>query len=213
MPSFERSPAVQWGTRCLFTAAVLLTLSVFPTETATRTIDLPILPVVHASEISAVPFAARFRAASSTSLPVPTLSQTAVAAPAITPRIIKKTAIGRFGLGKVATELSGMASWYGNVLENHKTASGRRFHSLELTAAHRTLPFGSKVLVTDLRTHRTVVVTITDRGELFPDRVIDLSLGAAKVLDIVRLGTTPVRLQVLSAADAAIEEAKLVPMQ
>ena len=63
---------------------------------------------------------------------------------------------------------SGMASWYGSVLQGHRTASGRRFNMFELTAAHRTLPFGSKVKVTDLRNHRSVVVTITDRGVLDP---------------------------------------------
>ena len=63
---------------------------------------------------------------------------------------------------------SGMASWYGSVLQGHRTASGRRFDMFELTAAHRTLPFGSRVKVTDLRNHRSVVVTITDRGVLHP---------------------------------------------
>ena len=61
-----------------------------------------------------------------------------------------------------------MASWYGKVLQNHLTASGRRFNMYELTAAHRDLPFGSRVKVTDLRNHRSVVVTITDRGVLIP---------------------------------------------
>src|SRR6266550_6786618 len=70
---------------------------------------------------------------------------------------------------------SGMASWYGSVLQGHRTASGRRFDMYEFTAAHRTLPFGSRVKVTDLRNHRSVVVTITDRGVLYPERVIDLS--------------------------------------
>ena len=63
---------------------------------------------------------------------------------------------------------SGMASWYGSVLQGHLTASGRRFNMYELTAAHRTLPFGSRVKVTDLRNHRSVVVTITDRGSSVP---------------------------------------------
>ena len=68
----------------------------------------------------------------------------------------------------------------------------------ELTAAHRTLPFGSKVKVTDLRNKRSVIVTITDRGELFPERVIDLSLAAAKQLQMVKMGVDPVRLELLS---------------
>ena len=93
---------------------------------------------------------------------------------------------------------SGMASWYGSVLQGHLTASGRRFNEFELTAAHRTLPFGSRVKVTDLRNHRSVIVTITDRGELFPERVIDLSWGAANELHMVRMGVDPVRLELVT---------------
>jgi rare lipoprotein A len=68
----------------------------------------------------------------------------------------------------------------------------------ELTAAHRTLPFGSRVKVTDLRNHRSVVVTITDRGELFPEREIDLSWGAAQELHMVKMGVDPVRLELIT---------------
>jgi rare lipoprotein A len=93
---------------------------------------------------------------------------------------------------------SGMASWYGSVLQGHRTASGRRFDMNELTAAHRTLPFGSRVKVTDLRNKRSVVVTITDRGDLFPERVIDLSYGAAKQLQMVKMGVDPVRLELVT---------------
>jgi rare lipoprotein A len=91
-----------------------------------------------------------------------------------------------------------MASWYGSVLQGHLTASGRRFNEYELTAAHRTLPFGSLVKVTDLRNHRSVVVTITDRGVLFPERVIDLSYGAARELGMVKMGVDPVRLELIT---------------
>ncbi len=93
---------------------------------------------------------------------------------------------------------SGMASWYGSVLHGHLTASGRRFNMYELTAAHRTLPFGSKVKVTNLRNHRSVVVTITDRGVLFPERVIDLSWGAAKELNMLKMGVDPVKLELIT---------------
>jgi rare lipoprotein A len=93
---------------------------------------------------------------------------------------------------------SGMASWYGSVLQGHLTASGRRFNEFELTAAHRTLPFGSRVKVTDLRNHRSVVVTITDRGVLYPERVIDLSWGAAKELNMVKMGVDPVKLELIT---------------
>ena len=93
---------------------------------------------------------------------------------------------------------SGMASWYGSVLHGHLTASGRRFNMYELTAAHRTLPFGSRVKVTNLRNHRSVVVTITDRGVLYPERVIDLSWGAAKELNMIKMGVDPVKLELIT---------------
>jgi len=93
---------------------------------------------------------------------------------------------------------SGMASWYGSVLHGHLTASGQRFNMYELTAAHRTLPFGSRVKVTDLRNHRSVVVTITDRGVLYPERVIDLSWGAAKELNMLKMGVDPVKLELIT---------------
>jgi rare lipoprotein A len=99
---------------------------------------------------------------------------------------------------------SGMASWYGKVLQNHLTASGRRFNMFELTAAHRDLPFGSKVKVTDLRNHRSVVVTITDRGVLDPDRVIDLSYGAAEQLQMIKAGVDPVALELLATKDVPL---------
>jgi len=93
---------------------------------------------------------------------------------------------------------SGIASWYGSVLQNHLTASGRRFNMYELTAAHRDLPFGTKVKVTNLRNHRNVVVTITDRGVLAPDRIIDLSYAAARQLQMVKSGVDSVSLDVLT---------------
>jgi rare lipoprotein A len=93
---------------------------------------------------------------------------------------------------------SGLASWYGKMLQGRLTASGRPFDMNELTAAHRTLPFGSKVKVTDLRNKRSVVVTITDRGPVPEDRVIDLSFEAAKELWMVGMGVDPVRLELLA---------------
>jgi rare lipoprotein A len=93
---------------------------------------------------------------------------------------------------------SGFASWYGEMWQGRQTASGRIFDMNEMTAAHKTLPFGSKVKVTDLRNHRSVIVTITDRGALFPGRVIDLSLGAARQLRMVSAGIDPVRLELLT---------------
>jgi rare lipoprotein A len=100
-----------------------------------------------------------------------------------------------------------MASWYGKVLQGHRTASGRRFDMFEMTAAHRSLPFGSKVKVTDLRNKKSVVVTITDRGVLNPDRVIDLSYAAADKLGMLKSGVDPVKLEVLSPKQILLAEA------
>jgi rare lipoprotein A len=77
------------------------------------------------------------------------------------------------------------------------TASGQRFDMYQLTAAHRTLPLGTRVRVTNLRNGRAVVVTITDRGPFLDGRVIDLSYAAAKRIGMTDPGTAPVRLVVL----------------
>jgi rare lipoprotein A len=95
----------------------------------------------------------------------------------------------------------GNASWYGSVLQGHKTASGEIFDEHQLTAAHRTLPFGTMVQVTDLRNHLSVIVKITDRGELFADRAIDLSYAAAGKLNMLHDGVHPVKLTVIPKND------------
>jgi rare lipoprotein A len=100
--------------------------------------------------------------------------------------------------------MTGNASWYGSVLQGHKTASGEIFDEHLLTAAHRTLPFGTMVQVTDLRNHRSVIVKITDRGQLFADRAIDLSYAAADQLHMVRDGVHPVRLTVIPKNDPSL---------
>lgn len=92
---------------------------------------------------------------------------------------------------------SGMASWYGAPFHNRRTANGEIYDMNELTAAHRTLPLNSIVRVTNLKTKSSAVVRITDRGPFVTDRVIDLSVAAAKAVDVWRPGTAPVRLEVL----------------
>lgn len=97
-----------------------------------------------------------------------------------------------------STTQTGMASWYGGTFfQSKKTAQGQRFDRNALTAAHKTLPFGTKVLVQSPKTHRSVVVTINDRGPFSRHRVIDLSRKAAEKLDIVQHGVVPVSLTVL----------------
>lgn len=96
----------------------------------------------------------------------------------------------------------GIASWYGAVLDGHRTASGEIFHKDEMTACHRTLPFGTMVKVVDVTSGRSVVVRINDRGVLNSDRIIDLSSGAAQSLGILRAGVARVRLEVLKKVRA-----------
>ena len=90
---------------------------------------------------------------------------------------------------------SGKASYYS--YQTGKTASGSSFNRNLPTAAHRSLPFGTRVRVTDLATNRSVVVVITDRGPRVRDRVLDLSLGAARSLGITDRGVAQVRVEVL----------------
>ncbi len=93
----------------------------------------------------------------------------------------------------------GHASWYGDEFARRPTASGRRFDPSKLTCAHRTLPFGSKVRVTNLRNGRSVMVIITDRGPYARRREIDLSYGAARALGMLRQGVERVRIELLES--------------
>ncbi len=95
----------------------------------------------------------------------------------------------------------GKASWYGRIFQHKKTASGEPYDMYQFTAAHRTLPIGSWVKVTDLKTERSVVVRINDRGPVAPNRIIDLSYGAARMLAMD--GVDRVRLDVLQTPEVA----------
>lgn len=92
----------------------------------------------------------------------------------------------------------GVASWYGPECQGNPTASGALFNQDALTCAHRELPLGTKIKVTNLLNHRTLVLKVNDRGPVPQDRVLDVSMGAAKRLGFFRAGVTPVRIQVLS---------------
>ncbi len=98
--------------------------------------------------------------------------------------------------------LHGLATWYGERREGHWTASGERFNMMAMTAAHKTLPFGTLLRVVDLKTHKSVVVRVNDRGQLPGDHVIDLSYAAAEQLGIVKTGVTPVKLEVIAPGSA-----------
>lgn len=99
---------------------------------------------------------------------------------------------------KAAPFGQGMASYYGRQFAGAKTASGQRFDPAALTAAHRTLPFGTRVQVTNAATGSAVVVTINDRGPFHGNRVIDLSEAAAREIGLVRTGSGMVQLAVLT---------------
>ncbi|HLK31748.1 MAG TPA: septal ring lytic transglycosylase RlpA family protein [Terriglobales bacterium] len=92
---------------------------------------------------------------------------------------------------------TGIASWYGPPYHNRRSSDGEIYNMNAFTAAHRTLPLGSVVRVTNLKTGHSTTVRITDRGPFIPGRIIDLSLGAAKAVDVWRPGTAMVRVEVL----------------
>jgi rare lipoprotein A len=98
---------------------------------------------------------------------------------------------------RVRGTLQGMASWYGYDGSGNRTATGERYNPEGLTAAHRSLPFGTKVRVTNTRNGRSVVVRINDRGPFIRGRIIDLSAGAARILGVMSTGIAPVRIEVL----------------
>jgi rare lipoprotein A len=106
--------------------------------------------------------------------------------------------LGMLSCSKEPTHtLQGVASWYGYPHHGRITASGRRFNMYEMTAAHRTLPLGTRLRVTNLTNGRAVTVTITDRGPFVNNRVLDLSYAAAREIGMVVPGTAPVQLEII----------------
>jgi rare lipoprotein A len=100
-------------------------------------------------------------------------------------------------------DLSGKASWYGDRFQGRKTASGEPFDMNALTAAHKTLPFGTVVEVTRPDSGQVVKVRITDRGPFVKGRVIDLSRAAAQQLGMIRAGVVPVQLKIVQWGERA----------
>jgi peptidoglycan lytic transglycosylase len=115
-------------------------------------------------------------------IPAPSAPSTGVAPPAVPGELVEE----------------GVASWYGVPFNGHRTSDGEIYDMYQFTAAHRTLPFGSIVQVTNLSNGRQTEVRINDRGPFVNNRIIDLSYSAAEALGIVGPGTAPVRLQVVS---------------
>ena len=97
----------------------------------------------------------------------------------------------------------GRASWYGRLFQHKKTASGEPYDMHDFTAAHRTLPLGSWVKVTNLKNDKSVMVRINDRGPLTKSRILDLSYGAAMILGVGNQGVAKVRLDVIETPTVA----------
>lgn len=102
------------------------------------------------------------------------------------------------GVKNLRKAAQGIASWYGPGFHGRRTASGERFNQHALTAAHRSLPFGTRVKVTNMRNGRSVVVRINDRGPHIRGRIIDLSAGAASAIGVKSSGTATISMQILN---------------
>jgi rare lipoprotein A len=95
-----------------------------------------------------------------------------------------------------------MASWYGPPYHNHAGADGSIYNENALTVAHRTLPMGTVVRVTNVATGESILARVTDRGPFVPGRILDLSLAAARAISVYRAGTAKVRIEAFAKPDA-----------
>lgn len=100
---------------------------------------------------------------------------------------------------------TGVASWYGPGFHGRPTASGVIYDQHELTAAHQTLPLGTRIMVTNLENGRSTDVTINDRGPFVKGRILDLSYAAARTLGMIGPGTIPVRIEVIDSGPYQIQ--------
>ncbi|MDE1160352.1 MAG: septal ring lytic transglycosylase RlpA family protein [Acidobacteriaceae bacterium] len=110
--------------------------------------------------------------------------------------------------GKPLLVDTGMASWYGPQFNHKKSADGNVYDANGLTAAHRTLPLGTLARVTNLATNESVIVRITDRGPFVRGRIMDLSEGAAKRIDLYRMGIAKVKIEAYAPVEVAAEPEK-----
>ena len=131
--------------------------------------------------------------------PPPTVAPAPAPPPTTTAKAAPKPEITLSPKTKPLYVETGLASWYGPQYHNHKGSNGEVYDQNALTAAHRTIPLNSVVRVTNEATKHSVVVRITDRGPFVDNRVIDLSLAAARAVDVWQPGTAMVKVEVLSA--------------
>lgn len=94
--------------------------------------------------------------------------------------------------------ITGVSSYYGKKFHGRKTANGETFNMYELTAAHKTLPFGTLLEVENLDNNKKVIVRINDRGPFAKNRILDLSYAAAKKIDMIKSGTAKIRAKIIS---------------
>ena len=106
------------------------------------------------------------------------------------------------GAKPLVTE-TGLASWYGPPYHNRRGSNGEVYNMNAMTAAHRTLPLGSIVRVTNIKTGHSVLVRITDRGPFIPGRIVDLSLAAARKIDVVQPGVAEVKVELIESPPSA----------
>ena len=107
---------------------------------------------------------------------------------------------------RIGYEETGLASWYGTPFHGRRTASGEVYDMTEMTAAHRTLPFNTWLVVENLKNGRAVEVRVNDRGPFAGSRILDLSYGAARLLGATGPGVIPVRLRVVGGSASAPRE-------
>lgn len=105
-----------------------------------------------------------------------------------------------------AQQYDGLASYYGIPFHGRKAANGKTYNMYEMTCAHKSLPFGTKVKVTNLNNQKSVVVTVTDRGPYKRGRVVDLSVAAARELDFMHRGVVPVTIEVIKDEEPVVNE-------
>jgi rare lipoprotein A len=111
------------------------------------------------------------------------------------------------GTAPLTTE-TGLASWYGPPYHNRRGSNGEIYNMNAMTAAHRTFPLGSVARVTNVKTGHSALVRITDRGPFIPGRVVDLSLAAARKVDVYKPGIAEVRVELLQTPVTALSRGK-----
>ena len=153
-----------------------------------------------AAALLIVPFGSPVMAAATSSQSSPaaeTVIRDGTPSPSWEDRFLRQMTPAPKGQLQLAAAYTGQASWYGPGFYGNRTASGEVFRPGTLTAAHRSLPFGTRVLVTNLNNGRSAVVRINDRGPFHGGRIIDLAHGAATQLGVTASGVATVKLEVL----------------